>query len=51
MNVESKGNLGGVDFTVKQRFTLSEDGKTLTIDGTFSSTMGEFTQKMIFDRQ
>jgi hypothetical protein len=48
---EVKGQFGDTEFTLKQRWTLSDDGKTLTIAQTFASSMGEFTQKLVFDKQ
>jgi len=36
---------------MKDKWTLSEGGKVLTIQRTFSSGMGDVTQKMVFDKQ
>ncbi|MGA2132997.1 MAG: hypothetical protein ABSH50_11940 [Bryobacteraceae bacterium] len=49
--VESKGSFGGTDFTAKDRWTLSSDGKTLTRASHFSSSMGEADMKVVFDKQ
>jgi hypothetical protein len=49
--VETKGSFGGNEFTSKGRWTLSADGKTLTITQHFSSAMGEGDVKEVFDKQ
>jgi hypothetical protein len=49
--VATKGSIHGTDFTSKDRWTLSEDGKTLTVTQHFSSSMGEADLKMVFDKQ
>lgn len=51
LTVETKGQFGDQDFTTKQKWTLSEDGKTLTIAQTFSMSMGEFSQTLVFEKQ
>jgi hypothetical protein len=49
--VDTKGSFGGNDFTAKARWTLSGDGKTLTVTTHFSSAMGEGDVKEVFDKQ
>ncbi len=49
--INSKLNFGGNDMTISDRWTLSEDGKTLTIARTFKSDMGEIQQKLVMDKQ
>jgi|HubBroStandDraft_1064217.scaffolds.fasta_scaffold149634_3 hypothetical protein len=49
--VETKGSFGGNDFTSKDRWTLSSDGKTLTVARHLSSAMGEADVKTVFDKQ
>jgi hypothetical protein len=49
--VETKGQFGDLDFTAKQKWTLSDDGKTLTIAQNFSTSMGDFTQTLVFEKQ
>jgi hypothetical protein len=48
---EVKGQFGDTDFTLKQKWSLSGDGKTLTVAQTFASSMGEFTQTLVFEKQ
>jgi hypothetical protein len=49
--VESKGSSDNGEFTSKEKWTLSEDGKTLTIARTFSGPMGEMNQTVVHDKQ
>jgi len=49
--IETKGQFGDSDFTMTQKWTLSADGKTLTVAQTFKSAMGEGDQKMVFEKQ
>jgi hypothetical protein len=51
LTIETKGQFGDSDFTMTQKWTLSDDGKTLTVAQTFKSAMGEGEQKLIFDKQ
>ena len=39
------------DVTIKNTTTLSDDGKTLTINSHLASPMGETDQKFIFEKQ
>ena len=49
--VDTKGSFSGTDFTSKDRWTLSADGKTLTRAQHISSAMGEADMKMVFEKQ
>ena len=49
--VSSKGAFQDNEFTVVSKWTLSADGKILTIDQHFSSSMGEGDSKLLFDKQ
>jgi hypothetical protein len=48
---ETKGRFGDNDYTLKDRWTLSEDGKTLTMQRLFSSSFGEMEQKAVLEKQ
>ncbi len=48
---ETKGQFGDNDFTLKDKWTLSPDGKTLTIQRHWASPRGEMDQKIVFDKQ
>jgi len=49
--IDSKGQFGDADFTMTQKWTLSDDGKTLTVAQHIASAMGELDQKLIFEKQ
>jgi hypothetical protein len=49
--IEGKGSMGGGEMTMVEKWSLSEDGKTLTVDRTSSSDMGEMQQKIVLDKQ
>lgn len=51
LNIETKGKFGDNEFTMTEKWTLAEDGKTLTIVRVFKSAMGEGEQKMLFEKQ
>jgi hypothetical protein len=51
LTIDTKGSFNGTDFTAKDRWTLSQDGKTLTIQRHLSSAMGEADQKVVYDKQ
>jgi len=42
---------GDNEFSMSDKWTLSEDGKTLTIARTFKSAMGEGGQKLVLEKQ
>jgi hypothetical protein len=49
--IETKGKFGDNDFTLKDKWTLSGDGKVLTINRHFSSSFGESDQKLVLEKQ
>lgn len=49
--IETKGSFGDNEFTITARWTLSEDGKTLTITQHWSSSMGEMDMKLVLEKQ
>jgi hypothetical protein len=49
--METKGTFGDNAYTMKDKWTLSEDGKILTIVRHFSSSMGDLDQKLIMEKQ
>lgn len=49
--VDSKTNVQGNDVTIKQVWTLSADGNTLTVNAHLAAAaLGETDQKMVFDK-
>jgi hypothetical protein len=48
---DSKGSYDGIDFTSKDRWTLSGGGKTLTVDRHISASGDEFEMKWVFEKQ
>jgi hypothetical protein len=48
---DTKGRFGDNDFTMKEKWTLSPDGKTLTMERHFSSSYGEGDQKLVMEKQ
>ena len=51
LTIETKGKFGDNDFTMKDKWTLSPDGKALTINRHFASSMGELDQKIVLEKQ
>jgi len=49
--IDTKGSFGDNPYTMKDKWSLSEDGKVLTILRRFSSSMGDVDQKIILDKQ
>ena len=49
--METKGSFGDNAYTMKDKWTISEDGKVLTIVRHFSSGMGDLDQKIILEKQ
>jgi hypothetical protein len=49
--VETKGSFGDNNFTMKDKWALSEGGKVLTILRHWSSAMGDIDQKMTMEKQ
>lgn len=48
---DTKGSYEGTDFTAKDRWTLSDGGKTLTVQRHISTSMGEFEMKLVLEKQ
>jgi hypothetical protein len=51
LTVDTKGSFNGTDFTAKDRWTVSADGKTLTVTRHIISAMGEMDMKELFEKQ
>jgi len=49
--IASKGGTDSGEFTMKDKWSLSEDGKTLTVVRAFSGPMGEATQTLVHEKQ
>ncbi len=49
--IDTKGQFGDNEFNMQDKWSLSEDGKTLTIVLTFKSAMGEGSQKLVLEKQ
>jgi hypothetical protein len=49
--ISSKFVFNDMDVTSEATWALSSDGKTLTINAHFTSTMGEADQKFVFEKQ
>jgi hypothetical protein len=49
--VESKGSFNGNDVQSKEKWTLSPDGKTITINRHLAGPMGEADQTIVFEKQ
>jgi hypothetical protein len=49
--METKGAFGDTPYSMKDKWSVSEGGKVLTIVRHFSSAMGEADQKLVFDKQ
>ncbi len=49
--IETKAEFGGNPVTITDKWSLSEDGKTLTINRHFASSQGEGDAKQIFEKQ
>jgi hypothetical protein len=49
--VNAKTSFQGSDVTIKDTYTLSEDGKTLHVTSHAGTSMGDFDSKMVFDKQ
>ena len=49
--IETKGQIMDNDFTMNQKWTLSEDGKTLKVSQHIAAGGQEFEQTLVFDKQ
>jgi hypothetical protein len=48
---ETKMDFQGTEVTITNRWVLSDDGKTLTVNMHFSTPMGEGDAKMVYEKQ
>lgn len=48
--LDTKAKWEDNELTINDKWTLSEDGKTLTVERKFSSSMGEMQQKLVFEK-
>jgi len=48
--IETKGKFGDNEFTGNEKWTISADGKMLTIVRVFKSAMGEGEQKLVLEK-
>jgi hypothetical protein len=49
--IAGKASFNGADVTLNDRWSLSPDGKTLTIQRHVNSPMGDTDQKIVLDKQ
>ena len=49
--IESKADFQGNAVTITSKWSLSEDGKTLTVNTHFASSMGEGDSKIVYEKQ
>lgn len=49
--IDTKGQFGEGELTIKDKWELSADGKTLTMLRQFSSARGDMEQKLVFEKQ
>jgi hypothetical protein len=48
---DTKGSFDGNDFTAKERWVLSDGGKTMTVTRHIATGGGDFDMKLVFDKQ
>lgn len=48
--IESKVDFQGNPVAITSKWTLSEDGKTLTVNTHFASTLGEGDAKIVYEK-
>jgi len=51
LSIETKASFNGNDFTMQDKWTLSGDGKTMTMKRRFVSSQGEGEQTMVMEKQ
>ena len=51
LTISSKREIQGMEITQNERWTLDEDGKTLTINNKINTPQGEFEIKIVMDKQ
>jgi hypothetical protein len=49
--ITTKGSFGDNELTMTDKWELSADGKSLTLNRHWASSRGEVTQKVVFDKQ
>ena len=49
--IDSKANFNGNDVTIKDKWSLSKDGKTLTINRQLEGPQGKAEQKVVLEKQ
>ncbi len=49
--IDTKANFGGNDLTLSDKWSLSGDGKVLTINRHIASPMGEVDQKVVLEKK
>lgn len=51
LTISSKREFQGTEITMNERWTLSEDGKTLTFSNKINTAQGDFDIKVVMDKQ
>lgn len=51
LTIQSKREIQGMEITINERWTLSPDGKVLTISNAISTPQGDFETKIVADKQ
>lgn len=51
LTISTKREVQGMEITQNERWTLSDDGKTLTIENKVNTPQGDFEIKVIMDKQ
>lgn len=51
LTVATKREIQGMTIEQNEKWTLSEDGKTLTVDGNIKAPQGELTLKMVMEKK
>ncbi len=51
LTIDTDTTFQGTELTIKSLWSLSEDGKTLTVNSHFASSLGELDQKLVFAKQ
>ena len=49
--INSKASIQGMDITIKDTWSLSDDGKTLTDSAAIGTPMGDLAIKLVFEKQ
>jgi hypothetical protein len=49
--IDSKGSTDNGDVSINEKWTLSEDGKTLNVVSNWSGPQGEMTNKTLYEKQ